>query len=103
MKTLSSRNLGAKPSGAGFLGISRQIQHRPPGSDKLCFMKAWSHLVLLLVVFGATAFSQQPTLAVVQKLSGTVGLYDATGAHLADVKVGAHPHELALSTDGRTL
>ncbi len=41
--------------------------------------------------------------AAVQKLSGTVGFYDAAGKHLGDAKVGLHPHEAALSSDGKTL
>src|SRR5579884_1992436 len=57
----------------------------------------------LLAVFGSTAFCQQTAMVVVQKLSGTVGFYDAAGRHLADVKVGAHPHEMALAPDGKTL
>lgn len=58
------------------------------------------------VLFGITAsaaLAGDAAFAVVQKLSGTVGFYDAAGKHLADVKVGAHPHEMALSPDRKTL
>ena len=55
----------------------------------------------LLSAFAAVA--QQSRFIVAQKLSGTVGFYDAEGKHIADVKVGLHPHEMALSPDGRTL
>jgi len=59
-----------------------------------------------LLVFGISvpaAFCQDAAFVVVQKLSGTVGFYDGAGKHITDVKVGAHPHEMALSPDGKTL
>jgi YVTN family beta-propeller protein len=58
----------------------------------------------LLLLFSAfAAFAQTSRFVVVQKLSGTVGFYDATGQHIGDAKVGLHPHEMALSTDSKTL
>jgi len=38
-----------------------------------------------------------------EKLSGSVGFYDANGIRAADVPVGHHPHEMALSPDRRTV
>jgi len=64
------------------------------------------HGCVRIALFTATvwaAFGQQNGFVVVQKLSGTVGFYDAAGKHAADVKVGQHPHEMALSPDGNTL
>jgi len=58
----------------------------------------------LLILFSAfAAFAQTSRFVVVQKLSGTVGFYDANGRHISDAKVGLHPHEMALSTDGKTI
>ena len=58
----------------------------------------------LLLLFSAfAAFAQTSRFVVVQKLYGAVGFYDATGRHIGDAKVGIHPHEMALSTDGKTL
>jgi len=57
----------------------------------------------LLLAIVAAAFGQQKGFVVVQKLSGTVGFYDAAGKHIADAKVGQHPHEMALTPDGKTL
>jgi YVTN family beta-propeller protein len=61
------------------------------------------NLCLLLFVCAASCFAEEATLAVVQKISGTVGFYTAEGKHLTDVKLGDHPHEAALSPDGRLL
>src|SRR5947209_5976834 len=66
-------------------------------------MKAFFGPPLFLVVFAIRALAQQPHFVVVQKLSGTVGFYDAAGKHIGDAKVGQHPHEMALSPDGKTL
>ncbi len=59
--------------------------------------------LLLLILFASHASAQQAALAVVQKISGTVGFYTAEGKHLGDVKVGKHPHEAVLSPDRRLL
>lgn len=63
-------------------------------------MKALLVLFASLPLLAADSAAQ---FAAVQKLSGTVGFYDATGKHLGDAKVGQHPHEAAVSTDGKTL
>ena len=65
---------------------------------RTCFL-----ISLLASASTSFAFADDAALLVVQKLSGTVGFYDAAGKHLTDVKVGAHPHEMALAPDGKTL
>jgi len=60
-------------------------------------------LCRLVSLASAQAADESPYLAVVQKISGTVGFYTATGKSLAQVKVGSFPHEAVLSGDGRWL
>jgi YVTN family beta-propeller protein len=55
-------------------------------------------LTLVLPLFGEDA-----ALAVVEKIAGAVGFYTANGKRLAGVTVGKHPHEIVMSSDGRTL
>jgi hypothetical protein len=57
-------------------------------------------LLALLLLCSLHAAAQKPTLAVVQKVSGTVGFYAADGNHLKDVKVGAYPHEATFLPTG---
>ncbi|MGE0405078.1 MAG: YncE family protein [Candidatus Korobacteraceae bacterium] len=45
--------------------------------------------------------AQQTLLLASQKASSSVGFYTMDGKLLATVPVGKHPHELAISTDGR--
>jgi DNA-binding beta-propeller fold protein YncE len=66
-------------------------------------MNLFNQACIFLMAFAAGAFAQQSRFVVVQKLSGTVGFYDSAGKHLGDAKVGQHPHEMALSPDGKTL
>ncbi len=40
-----------------------------------------------------------PEFAIVEKIAGQVGFYDAAGARTGGVKVGTHPHEIVLSAD----
>jgi YVTN family beta-propeller protein len=44
-----------------------------------------------------------PSLAIVEKASGHVGFYDLSGNLLKETAVGAHPHEMTFSSDGRYL
>jgi YVTN family beta-propeller protein len=44
---------------------------------------------------------QAGTLVVVEKGAGAVGFYSDAGKVLREVAVGGHPHELAVSADGR--
>jgi YVTN family beta-propeller protein len=59
--------------------------------------------VFLLAAFSAAAMAGGPRFIVGEKLAGSAGFYDDTGARIADVKVGRHPHEMALSPDRRTV
>lgn len=59
--------------------------------------------VLFLLVALAANTMGGPEFVVGEKLSGSVGFYDANGFRAADVKVGQHPHEMALSPDRRTV
>src|SRR5579862_7676662 len=83
--------------GRGLYRSPRSSPNWPP--DRISVMK----LVFPLLFWSAAAFPQTAAFIAVQKLSGTVGFYDAGGAHLGDAKVGMHPHEMALSADARTL
>jgi DNA-binding beta-propeller fold protein YncE len=60
-------------------------------------------LVLLLVVSIAVSAgaAEKAKLAVVEKVSSSVGFYTAEGKRLGGVEVGAYPHEIVLSPDGR--
>ena len=58
---------------------------------------------LCLAVFATMAMAAGAQFVIGEKLSGSVGFYDASGARVADVKVGRHPHEMALSPDRKTL
>lgn len=58
-------------------------------------------LLASLAVVGAQA--QKPALAVIEKASSHVGFFDPGGKLIKEVSVGTHPHEMALSGDGRFL
>jgi YVTN family beta-propeller protein len=60
-------------------------------------------MALFGAALAASAWAGGPEFMIGEKLSGSVGFYDAKGMRVADVKVGVHPHEMALSADGRTL
>src|SRR5207253_210145 len=47
--------------------------------------------------------AEQPTLAVVEKISGFVGFYTDAGRRVGEAKVGKLPHEAVLAPDGRLL
>jgi YVTN family beta-propeller protein len=57
----------------------------------------------MLFVFGIASAAETPYIAVVEKVAGAVAFYSEDGRQLASVKVGAFPHEAALSHDRRTL
>jgi YVTN family beta-propeller protein len=61
------------------------------------------NLFCLLILLAPAAFAQKPALAIVEKIAGSVGFYTADGKRVADVKVGTHPHEIAISPDHRYL
>ena len=60
-------------------------------------------LVLLLAVLHVAQATpdERPALAVVEKISGSVGFYTAEGKRIGGVQVGVHPHEIILSPDRR--
>src|SRR6478609_4662155 len=61
-------------------------------------------LKTFLAAFAAiSAFAQQADLAVVQKISGTVGFYTNDGRLISQTQVGKHPHEAVLSPDRKLL
>jgi YVTN family beta-propeller protein len=57
---------------------------------------------LLLFLFPAL-LGAQPEFALVEKIAGKVGFYDASGKRVAEVKIGTYPHEIVSSLDGQTL
>jgi DNA-binding beta-propeller fold protein YncE len=60
-------------------------------------------LALLILLACTALFAQQAAFVVGEKISNSVGFYDASGKRIAGVEVGEHPHEMALSPDGRFL
>ncbi len=56
---------------------------------------------LLCVALASPASAAEPAFAVVEKVSGNLGFFDANGDWVKEVKVGQHPHEMAFSPDGR--
>jgi YVTN family beta-propeller protein len=58
---------------------------------------------LIVLTQASVAFGQQPAFAVGEKLAGSIGFYDAQFKRLGGVKVGAHPHEVWLSADRKSL
>lgn len=49
------------------------------------------------------SYAADPAFAVIEKVGGRVGFYDANLNRIGEAKVGPFPHEAALSPDGRTL
>ena len=60
-----------------------------------------SRAILLLLASGLWALAAEQVLLVVHKGTSEVGYYSLEGKLLAAVKVGLHPHELAISPDGK--
>ena len=60
-------------------------------------------LCLVSTLAGNVRGDDRPSLAVVEKISGSVGFYTADGQLKGEVKVGNFPHEAVLSPDGRLL
>ena len=60
-------------------------------------------LIALLASHSVGAWGQDATLAVVEKISGSVGFYSSDGRRVGGAKVGVHPHEMALSPDKKFL
>ncbi len=58
---------------------------------------------LLSCAFAASVSGQTAAFVIGEKLSGSIGFYDANFNRIGDVKVGTHPHEIVLTPDGKTL
>ena len=56
-----------------------------------------------IAILVGTAGSFAQDLAVVEKVAGSVGFYSAAGSRTSGVRVGAYPHEIALSPDRKWL
>jgi YVTN family beta-propeller protein len=60
-------------------------------------------LAIALSLASALGAADKPYLAVVEKVAGAVSFYTEDGRALGRVRVGAFPHEAAISRDGRLL
>ena len=56
----------------------------------------------IVLLCAGTAWAQ-PDIAVVEKIAGKVGFYNAAGKRTGEVKIGEYPHEIVPSLDGKTL
>ncbi len=63
---------------------------------------ALTPLALCIPAFAASP-AARPYIAVIEKIAGAVAFYSEDGRRLSEVKVGAFPHEAALSADGKLL
>ncbi len=64
--------------------------------------RAWVAMVLQLLAFSCL-WAQEASLAVVEKVAGTVGFYSADGRRVTGARVGSHPHEMCFSGDRKRL
>jgi YVTN family beta-propeller protein len=60
-------------------------------------------LFLISFVLMVSASGQTPAFVIGEKVSGSIGFYDANFHRIGDAKVGTHPHEVALTPDKKTL
>jgi YVTN family beta-propeller protein len=58
-------------------------------------------ICLLVLWLGCSLWAGDSLLIILHKAGSSLGFYSVSGNHLADVGVGKHPHEMALSADGR--
>ena len=58
-------------------------------------------LLTTLLLLAGIGWSADPLLMVLHKGASSLGFYRTTGEHVADVAVGAHPHEMVLGSGGR--
>lgn len=69
-------------------------------------MKRMSSLIgaaVALALCGCAPADHRPYAAVIEKVAGSVAFLSEDGKQVGQVKVGAFPHEAALSSDGRLL
>ena len=59
--------------------------------------------ILVLLAGAMTLSAQHSVYLISQKADSSIAFYDASGEKLASAGVGRHPHEMALSADGRLL
>ena len=59
--------------------------------------------ILVFSLLPVLAQAADPAFAVIEKVAGRVGFYDAALRRIGEVNVGAFPHEAALSPDRRSL
>lgn len=59
--------------------------------------------LVILLLAPALVRAADPALAIIEKASGHVGFFDLQGHELKEVAVGAHPHEMTFSSDGKYL
>lgn len=61
----------------------------------ICLILSW--------VFVISAAGQTAAFVIGEKAAGSIGFYDAEFHRIGGAKVGAHPHEIALTPDRKTL
>ena len=61
------------------------------------------YALILAALLPAPPAPGQVDLLVGEKVSHSVGFYRSDGARIVSISVGKHPHELALSPDGKLL
>src|SRR5436190_7689084 len=66
-------------------------------------MSLTRYLPFVAVLLSALPAAGQVDLLVGEKVSHSVGFYRADGARIVSIPVGKHPHELAMSPDGKYL
>jgi YVTN family beta-propeller protein len=66
-------------------------------------MSLTRYLPFVAILLSALPAAGQVDLLVGEKVSHSVGFYRADGARVVSIPVGKHPHELALSPDGKYL
>lgn len=62
-----------------------------------------SRILLGVLLAAMHVWAQKPSIAVVEKIGGSVGFYSADGKRVGGAKVGKHPHEIVFSPDRKHL
>ena len=58
-------------------------------------------MVLAALASGVKTSAQGTRYLILQKAESSMGFYTPAGQHLASVRVGKHPHEFVVSSNGR--